>query len=53
MERQDRTVVAAFILALLGLSYLVAVRAFASGFLLVAGLAYALVAAALLWRVSR
>jgi len=53
MEQQDRTVVAAFVLALLGLSYLVAVQAFASEFLLVAGLGYAVVAAALVWRVSR
>lgn len=53
MEQQDRTVVAASILALLGLSYLVAVQAFASQYLLVAGLAYGLVAAALVWRISR
>ena len=53
MEQQDRTVVAVFILALLGLSYLVAVQAFAGEFLLVAGLAYGLAAAALVWRVSR
>lgn len=53
MDEQDRTVVAAFILALLGLSYLFAVRTFAAEYLLVAGVAYALFAAALVWRVSR
>jgi len=53
MDRADRTVVAAFILALLGLSYLFAVRTFASEYLLVAAVTYALLAAALVWRVSR
>jgi hypothetical protein len=53
MVEQDRTVVAAFVLVLLGLSYLIAVGTFAAAFLLPAGVAYALVAAALLWRVSR
>lgn len=46
----ERLGVAAFALALLGASYLVAVQAFAADYLLVAGIAYALVAAVLVWR---
>jgi len=52
MEQQDKTVVAVFVLALLGASYLAAVHTFAREYLLVAGLAYAFVAAALVWRVA-
>lgn len=53
MEKQDRTVVAGFILALLGASYLVAVQTFIAEYQLVAGLAYLVCATLLLWRISR
>jgi hypothetical protein len=53
MEKQDRTVVAGFVLALLGVSYLVAVQTFVTEYRLVAGLAYLVCASLLLWRVSR
>jgi hypothetical protein len=46
----ERLGVATFVLVLLGLSYLVAVQAFAAEYLLVAGLAYALVAVAVVLR---
>lgn len=44
MADPERVGVATFVLVLLGLSYLVAVQAFAAEYLLPAGLAYALVA---------
>jgi hypothetical protein len=53
METQDRTVVAGFILALLGASYLVAVQTFIAEYRLVAGLAYLVCASLFLWRISR
>jgi hypothetical protein len=53
VEQQDQTVVVAFILVLLGISYLIAVATFVREYLLVAGLAYAAVAVALVWRVAR
>lgn len=53
MDSADRTVVATFVLTMLGLSYLFAVRTFAGEYLVVAGVTYALFAVVLVWRVSR
>lgn len=50
MADPERLGVATFVLVLLGLSYLVAVQAFASEYLLPAGLAYVLVAVAVVLR---
>jgi hypothetical protein len=51
MAELDQLVVAGFLLLLLGLSYVAAVAAFATAYLLPATAAYLLVAAALLLRV--
>jgi hypothetical protein len=50
MEQKDRTVVAVFVLVLLGLSYLAAVQAVAAGYRLPAAAAYVVCAGLLLWR---
>jgi energy-converting hydrogenase Eha subunit H len=50
MADPERLGVATFVLVLLGLSYLVAVQAFAAEYLLPAGFAYALVAAVVILR---
>lgn len=53
MQQQDRTVVAGFVLALLGASYLVVVQTVVNEYQLVAALAYLVCATLLLWRLSR
>lgn len=53
MEKQDRTVVAGFVLALLGASYLVAVQTFVAEYRVVAALAYLVFALLALWRIGR
>ncbi|PSP26776.1 hypothetical protein BRC65_09435 [Halobacteriales archaeon QH_2_65_14] len=51
MADHDRIVVAAFVLLLLGASFLVAVQAFATAYLLPAGAAYVLFSVVLLHRI--
>jgi len=52
MEQNDRTVVTAFVLVLLGASYLAAVQAVAAQYRLPASVAYLVCAALILWRLS-